>query len=213
MNRGLKNRLLAIARQEIKGDDPSHDFEHALRVMKNVEIIAKREGGDLDVIIPAALFHDLIVYPKDSRHSEHSSEVSARKTQAILKKIKVFPQNKIKLVASCIRNCSFSKGINHTAREAQIVQDADWLEATGAVSIMRTYSSTGQMERPFYNTGDPFAIQRQPDSTKYALDLFFTRLLVVEKRMYTATAKRIAKRRTRFLKQFLSELKLELAGK
>ncbi|MBI5076994.1 hypothetical protein HZB94_01250 [Candidatus Falkowbacteria bacterium] len=97
--------------------------------------------------------------------------------------------------------------------ESKILQDADGLEATGAISIMRTYSSTGQMKRPFYNFENPFCENREPNATQFALDLFYERLLKVADRMHTKTAKKIAKRRTDFLKKFLNEFKLELEGK
>lgn len=87
------------------------------------------------------------------------------------------------------------------------------MEATGAISIMRTYSSTGQMKNPFYNAEDPFCKNRKPDALKFALDLFYERLLKVTERMHTKTAKKIAKRRTDFLIKFLEEFKLELEGK
>jgi len=78
---------------------------------------------------------------------------------------------------------------------------------------MRTYSSTGQMKRPFYNKTDPFCENREPDPHQFALDLFYDRLLKVTERMNTKTAKLIAKRRTNFLLDFLNEFKTELEGK
>jgi|TARA_Y100000310_G_scaffold82857_1_gene79477 hypothetical protein len=90
--------------------------------------------------------------------------------------------------------------------------DADSLEATGAISIMRTYSSTGQMKRPFYNSEDPFCENRKPDSLNFALDLFYDKLLKVTDKMHTKTSKSISKRRTDFLIDFLKELKLEWKG-
>lgn len=67
------------------------------------------------------------------------------------------------------------------------------------------------MERPFYNNDDPFCEHREPNANNYALDLFYERLLKVEERMHTTTAKKIAKRRTAFLYDFLEEFKKELA--
>jgi uncharacterized protein len=116
-------------------------------------------------------------------------------------------------VCEAIRSCSFAKGIVPNQLEAKILQDADGLESMGAISIMRTFASTGQMGRQFYNPEDPFCRKRNPDAIKYALDLFFTHLLVVESRMHTQSAKHIAKRRTAFLKRFLKELERELKGK
>ena len=213
MNLQIKNQLISIATERISDTDVSHDIHHALRVLSNTEMIAETEGGDCDIIIPAALFHDLIVYPKNHPDKHRSQEESALQAEKILRSIHEYPQDKIKHVTMCIRECSFSKGIVPGLLESKILQDADGLEATGAISIMRTYSSTGQMQWPFYNATDPFREKRQPDPSRFALDLFYKRLLKVTERMHTKTAQKIAKRRTDFLHDFLAEFKLELEGK
>jgi len=213
MNTKLKNQLIEIAKKKIPNTDVSHDFDHALRVLTNAERIAKTEKGDLDIIIPSALFHDVVVYQKNHPDSHKSQEESAIMAEKILKKFWKFPQEKIAKIKTCILECSFSKGIIPKLLESKILQDADGLEATGAISIMRTYSSTGQMKRPFYNAKDPFCEKRTPDASSCALDLFYVRLLKVMSRMHTKTAKKIAKRRTDFLVKFLEEFKLELEGK
>ena len=213
MNQKLRKKLIQIAENRISDEDKSHDFEHALRVLANVECIAKSEKGDFDIVIPSALFHDLVVHPKNSPQASHSQNDSAKEAEIILKSLKGYPQRKIANVCESIRCCSFSKGIIPNFLEAKILQDADGLEATGAISIMRTFSSTGQMKRPFYQPEDPFCAKRQPDSRSYALDLFYSRLLVVADRMHTRTAKQMARRRTAFLRLFLKELALELQGK
>jgi uncharacterized protein len=212
MNTGLKNQLIKIAKEKIPTSDVSHDFEHALRVLSNAEKINKKENGDLEIVVPAALFHDLVVYPKNHPDKHRSQEESAKATAGILKEIDGFSEEKIEKVKTCILECSFSKGIIPKLLESKILQDADGLEATGAISIMRTFASTGQMKRPFYHSADPFCRHREPDAAKFALDLFYERLLKVAERMHTETARKIAKRRTEFLEQFLEELKLELEG-
>ena len=209
----LRNELIKIAESRISNSDVSHDFEHALRVLANAEKIAKEEAGDFEVIIPAALFHDLVVYQKDHPDRHKSQAESAEAAGLILSSLSEYPQEKIEKVRACILECSFSKGIVPESLESKILQDADGLEATGAISVMRTYSSTGQMKRPFYNSQDPFCDNRDPDASHYALDLFYERLLKVKSRMHTKTAIRIAERRTQFLFDFLNELKLELAEK
>lgn len=209
----LKNQLIKIAKKKISDTDVSHDFEHALRVLSNAEKIAKKENGDLDIIVPAALFHDLILYPKNHPDKLKSQKESAKAAKKILMSFANFPKEKIKQVEICILECSFSRGIRPKLLESKILQDADGLEATGAISIMRTYSSTGQMKRPFYNSEDPFCENREPNAQKFAVDLFYERLLKVGERIHTKTAKKIAKRRTDFLHKFLKELKLELKGK
>ena len=213
MNSSLREQLIRIARREIKTKDMAHDIEHAMRVLHSAERIGEAENSDMEVIVPAALFHDLVVYPKNDPDSANEQELSAEKAGGLLRKIEGYPDSKIATVEHCIRNCSFSKGVNHILLEAQVLQDADGLEATGAISILRTFASTGSWERPFYSPDDPFCRDRQPDANAFALDLFFVRLLKVEERMYTKTAKSIAARRTEFLRVFLKELEIELEGK
>jgi uncharacterized protein len=213
MKPDLKKKLVQIAKEKIPRDDVSHDYEHAARVLASAERIAKDENADLDVVIPAALFHDVVVYPKNHPDKHLSQVESAEMAAKILGGLGDYPKDKIADVRTCIMECSFSKGLIPKLLESKILQDSDGLEATGAISIMRTYSSTGQMKRPFYDVEDPFCIERKPDASINALDLFYVRLLKVGERMHTKMAKRIAKRRTDFLRQFLAELKMELDGK
>jgi len=210
MNEELRQKLLQIAKEQISSVDVSHDFEHARRVLFNAEKIARKENGDLDIIVPAALFHDVILYPKNSPNTHKSQEESAEAAEKILNKIETFPKEKIEKIKTCILECSFSKGIMPDLWESKILQDSDLLEAVGAIAIMRTYSSTGQVKRPFYCPEDPFCQNRTPDTARFALDLFYARLLKVLDRIHTKTAQAIAERRTKFLLDFLEELKLEL---
>lgn len=211
MNIKLKRKLIRITDKNICNNDPSHDLDHALRVLYLAEYISKKEKADRDIIVPAALFHDIICYPKNHRQSINSAKMSAIQAKKILMEINEFPSKKIDEVQYVIDNCSFSKGIQPVTLEAKIIQDADRLEATGAIAIMRTFSSSGSMNRKFYNHDDPFCENRKPDDMKYAVDLFYTRLLKVHDFMYTKTAKKIAKLRNDFLKSFLKELKIELS--
>lgn len=205
----MKSKLISIMQEKQRNDDPSHDYQHILRVVNLAEQIAKVEGGDLDVIIPAALFHDIIVYPKNTKESKNAPEESANFVGQVLNHLDNFPKEKISFVKTCITECSFSKGKQPSLLESKILQDADRLEATGAISIMRTFSSGGQMNRPFYNPKDPFC-ETTTDDLKFSLDLFYSRLLVVQNGMHTTTAKNIARGRTKFLLTFLDQLKTEL---
>lgn len=209
MNAKLRKKLIEITKQNVK-NDISHGFDHIFRVLNLAEKIGKTEKADLDIIIPAALFHDIVVYKGTAKESKEVEE-SAATALKILKKMKEYPQDKISDVIYAISVCSFSKDINPKTLEAKVLQDADLLEATGAVSIMRTFGSGMVMgNRTFYNLEDPFCKKRKPDDKSYSLDLFFTRLLIAKDRMHTKTAKSIAKRRTKFLRNFLKELKMEL---
>lgn len=107
-----------------------------------------------------------------------------------LASIPKYPQEKIPPVQDAVAKCSFTKGIMPDLLESKILQDADGLESTGAISIMCTFASTGKMQRKFFHPTDPFSEHRQPEPKQSALDLFFFRLLKVKDRMHTATAKK-----------------------
>src|SRR3972149_431477 len=214
MKTSLKNKLIEIARTYYSDLDPSHSFSHIERVLLNAEKIAKTEKeADLEVIVRAVLFHDVVTYAKNDPRNKLATEESATKAQQILMSIPEFPKEKIKLIKSCINKTSFSKGLRAETIEERILQDADMLEATGAISIMRTFTTGGVISRALYDTKDPFAKKRQTDDFKYSLDLFYSRLLKVKDRMNTKEGKRLAKRRTEFLHKFLEELTLEINGK
>jgi uncharacterized protein len=209
MKETIKNKLILIAKSKQIKSDPSHDFQHIVRVTNLAIKISEKVGADLDIIIPAALFHDTIVYRKDSPKCKNETEESAEIAGDILKKITGYPSDKINKVKICIKQCSFTKGIIPDILESKVLQDADMLESTGAVSIMRTFSSGGQMNRPFYDPKDPFC-RNGINGAHSGVWLFYKRLLLIENRIHTEYARKIAKRRTVFLRSFLSEFKREL---
>ncbi len=209
MDIDIEKNLIKIAKKEVDNTDPSHDFYHALRVLNIAKFIAKEENADEDIIIPSALFHDVVNYPKNDIKRMLSSDESAEFTEKILREIN-FPLDKIEKVSYSIKCCSFTKNIKTDLLESKILQDADGLEATGAIAIMRTFASAGILKNPFYNLEDPFCIKRKPNDSKYAVDLFFTRLLEIEKRLHTDTAKKLVQQRKIFLNTFLNQLKKEL---
>lgn len=203
--------MLKLAREEILDEDPAHDFAHAGRVLALAERIAEDESADHDVIVPAALLHDAVNYPKDDPRAAQASDESAELAGRLLRNVVDFPHHKIVTVMQCIRECSFNKGIVPELLESRVLQDADRLEATGAIAIMRTFASTGRMSRPFYNANDPFCEHREPEPKHYAVDLFYVRLLKIEKLAHTRIAKELARQRTEFLLAFLTQLAQEIS--
>lgn len=203
-------KLKVIARNVISCDDPSHDFEHACRVLSNALYLQSVEGGDLDVIIPAALFHDAIVYPKNDPRTKLSSKESSELARGVLLGLDWYDASKVDLVVRAIYEHSFSKGIVSDLIESQIIQDADRLEITGAMAIMRVFCSSGQMSRSFYFSDDPFCENRVPEGKKYALDFFYGRMLGVGDKMNTKSAKELARGRVEYLHGFIEQIKLEL---
>ena len=96
--------------------------------------------------------------------------------------------------------------------EAKVVQDADRLDALGAVGLARTLMLGGEMQRSFYDEADPFCEARTPDDSLFTLDHLFSKLLKLEDTMQTAGGRLEARQRTQFLRQFLSQLREEIGS-
>jgi uncharacterized protein len=202
----IKRKLMRM----LEGRDPAHDFQHIMRVYKNANVIGQREGANMEILLPAALLHDLVVYPKGSAKSSRSSEDSADLAENMLQGYE-YSQDKIDRISYCIRTHSYSKRLVPTSLEGRILQDADRLDALGAIGVARMFSVGGSEERTFYNPDDPFCrCSRELDDRQWTLDHFQIKLLKLKDLMHTRTAKRIAQERTRFMMLFISQLKREI---
>jgi uncharacterized protein len=202
-------KLKKEVRKKIENNDPAHDLEHVMRVYKNAEQIAKKEGADLKIVLTAVLLHDIISYKKSDPRSKNSSSESAKEAQKILQRYD-YEKDEIKIISDAINDHSFSKGVIPETLEGKVLQDADRLDAIGAIGIARTFAVGGAERRAFYNTQDPFCITRFPDDSKWTVDHFYKKLLLLEKKMNTKTAKLEARRRIKIMKQFLEQLKREI---
>jgi len=200
----LKNEIT-----EIMNNDSAHDFEHVMRVYKNAQRICKKEKANEKLVLTAALLHDIISYPKSDKRSKLSSIESARKSKQILKKYDYTP-DEIVVVCDAIRDHSFSQNKIPVTLEGKILQDADRLDALGAIGIARVFATGGSLKRPFYNFNDPFCKTRIPDDKIWTVDHFFQKLLKLESLMNTKSGKIQAKKRTKVLREFLNQLKQEL---
>ena len=202
-----------VERKVIKlldGRDSAHDFQHIKRVYKNAEVIGRREGADMKILLPAALLHDLVVYPKGSAKTSKSADDSADMAEKLLKSYR-YPQDEIDKICYCIRTHSYSKRLVPATLEAKILQDADRLDALGAIGIARTFSVGGSERRSFYNPDDPFwKSSRELDDREWTLDHFRTKLLKLKDSMHTKTAKEMAQERARFMELFIKQLQKEL---
>ncbi len=190
-------------------NDPAHDFEHTMRVYKNAEKLAKKENANTKLVLCAALLHDIVSFSKSDKRSKKSSIKSAIKATKILKKYN-FSKTEIKSVSDAIREHSFSQNKTPKTLEGKILQDADRLDAIGAIGIARVFAVAGSERRAFYNELDPFCARRKPNDQRWTLDHFYRKLLKLEKLMNTKSAKTEAKRRTKILENYLSNLKKEI---
>ncbi|MDH3617328.1 MAG: HD domain-containing protein [Nitrosopumilus sp.] len=202
------NLLQKLVKQKMKNDS-AHDFNHVMRVYKNAQKLCKKEKANEKLVLSAALLHDIVSYPKSDKRSKSSSLKSADEAKKILKKLG-FPNPEIQIISDAIRDHSFSRGKTPTTLEGKILQDADRLDAIGAIGIARVFAVGGSEKRPFYNNEDPFCKIHTPDDNLWTLDHFYKKLLKLESLMNTKSAKIEAKKRTIILKDYLSELKREL---
>jgi uncharacterized protein len=206
----MHDRIKRKVMKMLEGRDPAHDFHHIMRVYKNANLIGQREGANLEILLAAALLHDLVVYPKGSAKSSRSSDDSADLAENILQRYG-YPQDKINRISYCIRTHSYSKKLIPVSLEGRILQDADRLDALGAIGIARTFSVGGSEKRTFYNTEDPFCrSSRELDDRQWTLDHFQIKLLKLKNLMHTRTAKKIALERTKFMILFIRQLKTEI---
>lgn len=195
------------------GKDPSHDLLHMQRVDDNQRVISAREGGDPEILIPAAYLHDIVNYPKSDPRSRFSAEESGRVATQFLRELPRYPQQKIPLVAEAIRRHSFSAALPPVTLEDAILQDADRLESVGIVALMRTFASCGVLGRQLFDLEDPFCEGREPDPSQFGLDLYYTRLLRVEERLNTETAKEMGRKRVAAMQMVVEGLRGEMVGR
>ncbi len=193
------------------GSDPAHDLLHIRRVVANARLLARAEGADLDVVLPAAWLHDCVVLPKDSEQRPLASRLAAEKAGDFLRQAG-YATELIPAIQHAIAAHSFSAGIAPQTLEAQVVQDADRLDALGAIGIARTLLLGGAMGKPLYDPLEPFPRARPADERANVIDHFFTKLLKLAGTMHTAAARREGERRTRLMRLYLDELERELSG-
>ncbi|MEE8178496.1 MAG: HD domain-containing protein [Nitrosopumilaceae archaeon] len=193
----------------MRKNDPAHDFEHVLRVYETAKMICSKEKANKKLVLYSVLLHDIAAFPKNDKRSKISSTKSSKEAKKILKKFS-FPDEEIKIISNAIEDHSFSKHKKPTSLEGKILQDADRLDAIGAIGIARTFAVGGSENRPFYNKSDPFCSIRNPNDQNWTLDHFYKKLLVIESKMNTKSGKKEAKRRTKILRRFLTDLKREI---
>lgn len=210
-NSGLDSieRLKKIVKDQVGRNDPAHDFEHIMRVYNNSKKLARKEHANPRLVLAAALLHDIVSYPKSDPRSKNASVASSAKAAKILTRYR-YTKNEIEIISDAILDHSFSRGKVPKTITGKILQDADRLDAIGSIGIARAFSVGGSEGRHFYNSKDPFCKNRKPDDTVWTLDHFYRKLLLLEKKMNTKSAKVEARRRMKIMKQFLDELRAEI---
>jgi len=210
LDAALWTRLAEHARSRARNAEPAHDFFHVERVTANALRIARAEGAREDVCATAALLHELFTLPKSHPDSSRAGDICAEHARALLLEERA-PADLVDPVCAAIRDHAFSKGVVPEALESRVLQDADRLDALGAIGLARMWATCADMKRPFYSPEDPFCTSRAPDDKAWGLDHVYKKLLVVPERLHLETSRAIARSRVAFIHAFLEQLRSEIA--
>jgi uncharacterized protein len=213
-NSVLIENTIEFVQQKLQNAEGGHDWFHIERVYKNSLLIAKDENCDLVVVQLGALLHDIA----DSKFHNGDESIGPKTARVFLENQKV-EENIIQHVVDIIENISFKGGNfnkNFTSIELEIVQDADRLDAIGAIGIARTFNYGGFKNRVIYNPNVPPNLEMTKEAYKNSesptLNHFYEKLLLLKDKMNTVTGKKLAEKRHEFMQLFLEEFYAEWNG-
>ena len=194
------------------GMDGAHDASHLDRVWRSAEaLLARHPEADALVVMAACYLHDLVNLPKGDPDRAQASRRSAALARERLARIG-FPADRLDAVAHAIEAHSFSAAIPATTIEAKIVQDADRLDALGAIGLARMFYVAGRMGRALAHPSDPLAENREPDDRAWTLDHIVVKLAKLPEMMQTEAGRDMANERLGKLLVFRKEFAQEWLG-
>lgn len=207
-------KTIEFVKKELQNAEAGHDWWHIERVYKSAKAIAIEEKVDLEIVEFAALLHDIA----DAKFNDGDEEIGPQKAGEFLKSIDV-EENKIIHVQQIISNMSFKSSlgkISFTSPEMLVVQDADRLDAIGAIGIARAFTYGGFKNRELYNPAINPVINQSKEAYKNTtaptINHFYEKLLLLKDKMNTLTGKRIALQRHEFMEQYLTQFYAEWEG-
>ena len=213
-NEIIIQKTIEFVKESLANAEGGHDWWHTYRVWNLSKQIAKTEKADLFVIELGVLLHDIA----DSKFNNGNEEIGAQKAREFLQKLKV-DENVINHIENIISNISF-KGGNEIPKfksiELDIIQDADRLDAMGAIGIARTFNYGGFKNREIFNPEIKpnlnMTKKEYKNSNAPTLNHFYEKLLLLKDKMNTKTGKIMSKRRHQFMESFLDEFHKEWRG-
>ena len=214
MNPNLIDATIKFVKAELENAEGGHDWFHIERVYKNALLIANGENCDILVVKLAALLHDIA----DSKFHNGDESVGPKKARQFLESENI-DESTIVHVINIIDNISFKGGNvikNFRSLELDIVQDADRLDAIGAIGIARTFNYGGFKNRSIYNPEIAPNLHMSKEEYKNSeaptINHFYEKLLLLKDKMNTNTGKEIAIQRHHFMESFLSQFYAEWDG-
>lgn len=210
----LISDTIAFVQQELRGAEGGHDWFHIERVWKNARLIAETEDVNELIVALGALLHDIA----DSKFHQGDEQIGPAKARQFLTYKKV-DEAIISEVENIIRHISFKGGNEqaaYTSPELSVVQDADRLDAIGAIGIARAFHYGGFKNREIYNPAIAPDLQMDKETYKKnaapTINHFYEKLLLLKDRMNTVTGKRIATERHQFMVSYLEQFYTEWNG-
>jgi uncharacterized protein len=140
----LWKRLRSEAKSRARKNEPAHDFFHVERVMHNAHVVARGERARENVAVTAALLHELFTLPKSDPDSARAGDLCAGKARELLE-CEGAPSWLLDPVCAAIRDHAFSKGVVPDSLDARVLQDADRLDAIGAIGLARMWATCADM--------------------------------------------------------------------
>lgn len=208
------NNTILFVKNQLTHAEGGHDWFHIERVYKNALLIAEEEECDLTVVKLAALLHDIA----DSKFHGGDESVGPKTARTFLESQNV-SEDIILHVIAIIENISFKGGNfekTFSSKELEIVQDADRLDAIGAIGIARAFNYGGFKNRPLYNPNIQPKLNMSKEEYKNSeaptINHFYEKLLLLKDKMNTETGKKLAKKRHDFMISFLSQFYTEWDG-
>lgn len=203
----LITNTIAFVKQTLKNAEGGHDWFHIERVYKNSCLIVENEKCDVLVVQLGVLLHDIA----DSKFHQGDERIGPSMARAFLEK-EMVAESVIEHVIKIIENISFMGGHEKPifrSKELDIVQDADRLDALGAIGIARAFNYGGFKNRKLYDPEIPTNLtitkEQYKASTAPTINHFYEKLLLLKDKMNTETGKKLARKRHLFMEQFLEQ--------
>lgn len=210
----LINNTILFVKNQLTNAEGGHDWFHIERVYKNALLIAEEEDCDITIVKLGALLHDIA----DSKFHDGDEKIGPKTARIFLESQNV-AEDIISHVIAIIENISFKGGNfekKFNSKELEIVQDADRLDAIGAIGIARTFNYGGFKNRPLYNPNIQPNLNMSKEEYKNnespTLNHFYEKLLLLKDKMNTETGKKIAQKRHDFMITYLSQFYAEWDG-
>ncbi|MCK4635622.1 MAG: HD domain-containing protein [Candidatus Moranbacteria bacterium] len=209
------DKTIEFVKEELKNAESGHDWWHIYRVWKLSKHIAKDEKVNLFIVELGALLHDIA----DSKFHDGDETIGPKKARNFLQSLNV-DEEIIDHIGKIIDNISFKGGSyvqNFKSLELGVVQDADRLDAMGAMGIARTFNYGGYINSPLHDPSIKSNLNMNKEEYKKGnsttVNHFYEKLLLLKDRMNTETGRKIAEHRHEFMKQYLDEFYKEWEGK